>query len=216
MGSGQPMGRGHPAQQGPGGAAQLHQYRGPPPEPPGQEWMSGQQDMGMGWTGDGSAMGPGDQQMTNYGAMGVNQQGGFQQSQQPQQQSQQQHMQQQQQHMQQMQQQQQPHMQQQQHPGDMGQLGRPGGVQQMKPLKGVPAVVPDFVIPANKESPTTAAPAATASSGPSFPSAPNFMQKISEMTGAGSGSGGATGESSMDNLLSKGKELIFKKFGLGD
>ncbi|KAG8236811.1 hypothetical protein J437_LFUL014077 [Ladona fulva] len=176
------MGRGHQMQQGPGGP--IHAYRGPPPEPPGQEWGTQQE---MGWSGDQSG-----HQMANYGP----QQGSFQQ-QQPQQG--QQHMQQQ-------------HMQQQQ--GDMSQLGRP--VQQSKPLKGIPAVVPDFVIPANKESPTTAAATATSSSGPSFPSAPNFMQKFSEITGAGSGSGGATGESSMDNLLSKGKELIFKKFGLGD
>lgn len=70
-----------------------------------------------------------------------------------------------------------------------------------KPLKGVPAVVPDFVIPNNKESPTGAAP------GPKFPEAPNLMQKLSEMTGGA--------DTSVDNIISKGKELIFMKFGLG-
>lgn len=70
-----------------------------------------------------------------------------------------------------------------------------------KPLKGVPAVVPDFVIPNNKESPTGTAP------GPKFPEAPNLMQKLSEMTGGA--------DTSVDNIISKGKELIFMKFGLG-
>jgi RIMS-binding protein 2 len=70
-----------------------------------------------------------------------------------------------------------------------------------KPLKGVPAVVPDFVIPNNKESPTGAAP------GPKFPEPPNLMQKLSEMTGGA--------DTSVDNIISKGKELIFMKFGLG-
>ena len=74
-----------------------------------------------------------------------------------------------------------------------------------KPMKGVPAVVPDFVIPNNKESPTGAAP------GPKFPEAPNLMQKLSEMTGGMTG--GA--DTSVDNIISKGKELIFMKFGLG-
>lgn len=64
-----------------------------------------------------------------------------------------------------------------------------------KPVKGIPSVVPDFVIP-NKESPT----ATTASK---FPEAPNLMQKFSEMTGGA------------DDIISKGKELIFMKFGLG-
>lgn len=36
--------------------------------------------------------------------------------------------------------------------------------------------------------------------------APNLMQKLTEMTG---------GDTSVDHILSKGKELIFMKFGLG-
>ncbi|XP_046980701.1 DNA translocase FtsK-like [Schistocerca americana] len=66
-----------------------------------------------------------------------------------------------------------------------------------RPLKGVPSVVPDFVIPNNKESPTAPV------SGSKFPEAPNLMQKFSEMTGGA------------DDIISKGKELIFMKFGLG-
>jgi len=69
------------------------------------------------------------------------------------------------------------------------------------PKKGLPSVVPDFVIP-TKESPT----AATAA--PKFPEAPNFMQKFTEITGGAAAEG--------ENLISKGKELIFKKFGLGN
>ncbi|CAG2053678.1 unnamed protein product [Timema podura] len=69
-----------------------------------------------------------------------------------------------------------------------------------KPLKGVPAVVPDFVIPNNKESPSLP-------TGPKFPETPNLMQKFSEMTGGA--------DTSVDNIISKGKELIFMKFGLG-
>lgn len=38
------------------------------------------------------------------------------------------------------------------------------------------------------------------------PQAPNLMQKLTEMTG---------GDNSVDHILSKGKELIFMKFGLG-
>ncbi|XP_071447128.1 uncharacterized protein [Hetaerina americana] len=185
----QMMGRGHPSQQQQQqGPGQAHTYRGPPPEPPGQEW-GGQQQQDMGWTGDGMMMGgdPQQQMMGNYGAMNQPQQQGG-----PFQQGGQQ-----------------PPMQQGQHPGDMGQMGR-------KPIKGIPAVVPDFAIPGNKDSAATGAPQATTSTGSTFPSAPNFMQKLTEVTGVGGGSSGAPGEGAMDNLLSKGKELIFKKFGLGD
>jgi hypothetical protein len=70
------------------------------------------------------------------------------------------------------------------------------------PKKGLPSVVPDFVIP-TKESPTQPASAA-----PKFPEAPNFMQKFTEITGGAAAEG--------ENLISKGKELIFKKFGLGN
>ncbi|KAG8242473.1 benzodiazepine receptor binding [Homalodisca vitripennis] len=38
------------------------------------------------------------------------------------------------------------------------------------------------------------------------PQMPNLMQKLTEMTG---------GDNSVDHILSKGKELIFMKFGLG-
>ncbi|XP_046385194.1 uncharacterized protein LOC124155432 isoform X2 [Ischnura elegans] len=95
---------------------------------------------------------------------------------------------------------------QQQMMGD-GQMGR-------KPIKGIPAVVPDFAIPGGSKEQAGAT--AQTSSGPSFPSAPNFMQKLTEVTGVGGGGTTAPGEGAMDNLLSKGKELIFKKFGLGD
>ncbi|KAF6216073.1 hypothetical protein GE061_000411 [Apolygus lucorum] len=38
------------------------------------------------------------------------------------------------------------------------------------------------------------------------PAGPNLMQKLTEMT---------AGDNSVDHILSKGKELIFMKFGLG-
>lgn len=41
---------------------------------------------------------------------------------------------------------------------------------------------------------------------PTEPQVPNLMQKLTEMTG---------GDNSVDHILSKGKELIFMKFGLG-
>lgn len=41
---------------------------------------------------------------------------------------------------------------------------------------------------------------------PADPQPPNLMQKLTEMT---------SGDNSMDHILSKGKELIFMKFGLG-
>ncbi|EEB13455.1 hypothetical protein Phum_PHUM240790 [Pediculus humanus corporis] len=77
--------------------------------------------------------------------------------------------------------------------------------QQQKPLKGIPAVVPDFVIPNNKESPTQPQTSSTF-----LPQAPNIMGKLSELTSSGSGAVEAGAD-----LLSKGKELIFMKFGLG-
>ncbi|KAK7866268.1 hypothetical protein R5R35_007103 [Gryllus longicercus] len=76
--------------------------------------------------------------------------------------------------------------------------------QPSKPLKGIPSVVPDFVIPNNKESPTAPGPTQSTSK---FPDAPNLMQKFSEITGGA--------DTSVDNIISKGKELIFMKFGLG-
>ncbi|KAK6640661.1 hypothetical protein RUM44_012358 [Polyplax serrata] len=77
--------------------------------------------------------------------------------------------------------------------------------QQQKPLKGVPAVVPDFIIPNNKDSPTQ-----PQTSSNFLPQAPNIMGKLSELTSSGSGAVEAGAD-----LLSKGKELIFMKFGLG-
>lgn len=76
------------------------------------------------------------------------------------------------------------------------------------PMKGTPKVVPDFVIPNNKESPTTTQPS---SKFPGIPETPNLMQKLSEMTSNVTGGG----DNSVDHILSKGKELIFMKFGLG-
>lgn len=68
--------------------------------------------------------------------------------------------------------------------------------------RGVPNIVPDV-------STNTKSNSAPSNSGISlkFPESPNIMQKISEITG--------TTENPVDNILSKGKELIFMKFGLG-
>ena len=52
-------------------------------------------------------------------------------------------------------------------------------------------------------------PATHAGIGLKFPESPNLMQKLSEITG------GHASENPVDNILSKGKELIFMKFGLG-
>lgn len=67
--------------------------------------------------------------------------------------------------------------------------------------RGTPNVIPE--LSANK--PTTAPP--STGTGLKFPESPNIMQKLSEITGSA--------ENPVDNILSKGKELIFMKFGLG-
>ncbi len=68
--------------------------------------------------------------------------------------------------------------------------------------RGAPHVLPELS--------TTAKPTSAPSNsgiGLKFPESPNIMQKLSEITG--------TTENPVDNILSKGKELIFMKFGLG-
>lgn len=67
--------------------------------------------------------------------------------------------------------------------------------------RGTPHVIPE--LSANKPPPT----APTSGPGLKFPESPNIMQKLSEIT--------SSAENPVDNILSKGKELIFMKFGLG-
>ncbi|KAL1454406.1 hypothetical protein WDU94_010668 [Cyamophila willieti] len=66
------------------------------------------------------------------------------------------------------------------------------------PMKGLPSVLPE--ISNLGTSPGGAQGGATGQ-------APNLMQKLTEITGGG--------EQAVENMLSKGKELIFMKFGLG-
>ncbi|XP_065214822.1 RIMS-binding protein 2-like isoform X3 [Planococcus citri] len=68
-------------------------------------------------------------------------------------------------------------------------------------IRGTPNVIPE--LSANK--PTNAPP--STGTGLKFPESPNIMQKLSEIT--------HNAENPVDNILSKGKELIFMKFGLG-
>jgi len=101
-----------------------------------------------------------------------------------------------------MQQQQLPQGHQQQQPMMQQQQAAP---QQGRPLKGIPQVVPDFAIPgATKESPTQHQATSNFSQGP------NLMQKLGDLTAGVTG-----GEGGVDNIISRGKELIFMKFGLG-
>jgi len=55
-------------------------------------------------------------------------------------------------------------------------------------------------------------PPTTANSGRLFTNPPNIMQNFTEFTHSAT----TGGEKSVDSILSKGKELIFKKFGLGE
>lgn len=71
-----------------------------------------------------------------------------------------------------------------------------------RPTRGAPHVTPELST-ANK--PTNAPP--SSGTGLKFPESPNIMQKLSEIT--------SSAENPVDNILSKGKELIFMKFGLG-
>lgn len=76
---------------------------------------------------------------------------------------------------------------------------QPGGPQgTSKPMRGIPAVIPSAQ---SKTQPPT--------QGQQQPqqqsTGPNLMQKFTEMAGASAGG----------DILSKGKELIFMKFGLG-
>lgn len=68
--------------------------------------------------------------------------------------------------------------------------------------RGTPHIVPE--ISSNTKSCSTPS---NANTGLKFPESPNIMQKLSEITG--------NTENPVDNILSKGKELIFMKFGLG-
>lgn len=75
----------------------------------------------------------------------------------------------------------------------------------MRPAQSVAAskykAPPNPMLPAADKSPAPQAPPP-----PTEPQMPNLMQKLNEMTG---------GDNSVDHILSKGKELIFMKFGLG-
>ncbi|KAI5722358.1 hypothetical protein M8J76_007336 [Diaphorina citri] len=89
-------------------------------------------------------------------------------------------------------------------PGDLPRAGNPaplhpaGGPHHQPPktpIKGLPSVLPEISALGQG--------AAQGASGQS----PNLMQKLTEITGGG--------EQAVENMLSKGKELIFMKFGLG-
>ncbi|KAI5725005.1 hypothetical protein M8J77_010009 [Diaphorina citri] len=90
-------------------------------------------------------------------------------------------------------------------PGDLPRAGNPaplhpaGGPHHQPPktpIKGLPSVLPEI----------SALGQGAAGQGASGQS-PNLMQKLTEITGGG--------EQAVENMLSKGKELIFMKFGLG-
>jgi hypothetical protein len=87
--------------------------------------------------------------------------------------------------------------------------------QQQQQMTGYGPAGSDFVTTQSNNPSTTAAAGGTSSS---------FAQKFGAFTHAGGGNNGqqpttmgpASGEpSAVDSLVSKGKELIFKKFGLG-
>lgn len=68
--------------------------------------------------------------------------------------------------------------------------------------RGTPNAIPELSV--NSKPPPTST---NAGIHLKFPESPNLMQKLSEIT--------HTAENPVDNILSKGKELIFMKFGLG-
>lgn len=70
--------------------------------------------------------------------------------------------------------------------------------------RGTPNVLPSM---STNTKPTNAQ-TTSGTTGLKFPESPNIMQKLSEMTGSAE-------HNPVDNILSKGKELIFMKFGLG-
>lgn len=70
--------------------------------------------------------------------------------------------------------------------------------------KGTPNALPAMSTSAKPAN----VPPAPGMTGSKFPESPNIMQKLSEMTGNAE-------HNPVDNILSKGKELIFMKFGLG-
>lgn len=74
-----------------------------------------------------------------------------------------------------------------------------GGPQTSKPMRGIPAVIPTAQ---SKTQPMTAQ---QQQQPQQQATGPNLMQKFTEMAGASAGG----------DILSKGKELIFMKFGLG-
>lgn len=70
-----------------------------------------------------------------------------------------------------------------------------------------PVAASKYKAPPNPTLPAADKPAAVPQAPPpAEPQMPNLMQKLNEMTG---------GDNSVDHILSKGKELIFMKFGLG-
>lgn len=71
-------------------------------------------------------------------------------------------------------------------------MGNAQGQQNRPQHKGIPAVIPTGNSPQQLQQPTT-----------SQAAGPNLMQKLTDMTAPGG------------DILSKGKELIFMKFGLG-
>lgn len=88
---------------------------------------------------------------------------------------------------------------QQNQPGGLGmQIGGPQSTS--KPMRGIPAVLPTAQ---SKTQPTTQQQQQQQPQQQS--TGPNLMQKFTEMAGASAGG----------DILSKGKELIFMKFGLG-
>lgn len=83
--------------------------------------------------------------------------------------------------------------------GLMGSMMGGGGAntqaQQRPQHKGIPTVIPTGISPQQPQQPSTSA------AGPG--TGPNLMQKLTDITAPGG------------DILSKGKELIFMKFGLG-
>lgn len=78
--------------------------------------------------------------------------------------------------------------------GLMGSMMGGSNAQQNRPQhKGIPAVIPTGISPQQQQQPSTSQPN----------QGPNLMQKLTDMTAPGG------------DILSKGKELIFMKFGLG-
>lgn len=70
-------------------------------------------------------------------------------------------------------------------------------------MKGIPQVIPSAVAATQQQPMAMGAGGALQQGQPGQPQGPNLMQKLNEITAPGG------------DILSKGKELIFMKFGLG-